>query len=65
MALQHRAANPIVIKEYELEMDSDLELEGLEVMNEDDEEVVMYYLAPPGLLVPIEDEETTTVSSAW
>ena len=65
LALQHRAANPIVVEEYELETDSDLSSEGVEVMDKDDDEVVMYYLAPPGLLVPIEDGETTAVSSAW
>ena len=65
LALQHGAANPIIVKEYELEMDSDLELEGMEVMDDDDSKVVMYYPAPLGLLVPIEDGETTAVSSAW
>ena len=65
LALQHGEANPIVIKEYKLETDSDLESEGVEVIDEDEDEVVMYYLAPPGLLVPIKDEETTAVSSAW
>ena len=65
LELQHGAANPIVIEEYELETDSDLESEGMEVMDDDDSEVIMYYLAPPGLLVPIKDGETTAVSSAW
>ena len=65
LALQHGAANPIAIEEYELETDLDSELEGVEVMDEDDEEVVMYCLAPPGLLVLIEDGEMTAVSSAW
>ena len=65
LALQHGAANPVVVEEYKLETDLDSESEGVEVMDEDDKEVVMYYLAPPGLLVPIEDGETTAVSSAW
>ena len=63
--MQHGAANPIVVEEYKLETDSDLESEGMEVMDDDNSEVIMYYPAPPGLLVPIEDGETTTVSSAW
>ena len=65
LALQHGAANPIVVEEYKLETDSDLESEGMEVIDDDDNEVIMYYPAPPGLLVPIEDGETTAVSSAW
>ena len=65
LALQHGAANPIIVEEYELETDSDSESEGVEVMDEDNEEVVMYYPAPPGLLVLIEDGEMTAVSSAW
>ena len=64
MALQHGAANPIIVKEYELEMDSDLELEGMEVMDDDNNKVIMYYPVPPGLLVPIKDGEMTAVSSA-
>ena len=65
LALQHGAANPIIVEEYKLETDSDSSSEGVEVMDEDNDEVVMYYPAPPRLLVLIEDGETTAVSSAW
>ena len=65
LALQHGAANPIIVEEYELETDLDSESEGIEVMDDNDNKVIMYYPAPPGLLVPIKDGETTAVSSAW
>ena len=65
LALQHRAANPIIVEEYKLETDSDSESEGMEVMDDDNNKVIMYYPVPPGLLVPIKDGEMTAVSSAW
>ena len=65
LVLQHGAANPIIVEEYELETDSDSESEGMEVMDDDNNKVIMYYPVPPGLLVPIKDGEMTAVSSSW
>ena len=64
LALQHGAGNPIVIKDLGGDTDSDLSLEGIEVLDDDDD-VTMYYPAPEGLLVLIEDEESTAVSLTW
>ena len=58
LALQHGAANPIIVEEYELETDLDSSSEGVEVMDEDNDEVVMYYLAPPRLLVLVRIRST-------
>ena len=64
LVLQHGAGNPIIIEDLGGDTDSDLSLEGVEVLDDDDD-VIMYYPAPEGLLVPIEDEGLTAVSLTW